>query len=58
MQLPSAIRNTKGHLNSRHMEVSQRQAHISQSISQVDREITAVEQVHMLTPKQSLVECE
>ncbi|XP_024862491.1 uncharacterized protein LOC108238987 [Kryptolebias marmoratus] len=44
-QIPSAIRSTMGHLTSRHMEASQWQAHVSQSVSQVDREIGAVEQV-------------
>ncbi|XP_037548897.1 tektin-B1-like [Nematolebias whitei] len=44
-QIPSAIRNTMSHLTSRHMEVGQWQAHISQRISQVDLEIAAVEQV-------------
>lgn len=46
MQIPSVIHNTMSHLTSRHMEVSQCQTHISQRISQVDREIAAVEQVH------------
>ncbi|XP_042290770.1 tektin-B1-like [Thunnus maccoyii] len=44
-RIPSATRSTMRHLSSRHNEVSQWQAQISESISQVDREITAVEQV-------------
>ncbi|XP_068432199.1 tektin-2-like [Clinocottus analis] len=44
-RFPSATRFTMRHLGSRHMEVSQWQAQISESIGQVDLEITAVEQV-------------
>ncbi|XP_072227224.1 tektin-B1-like [Leuresthes tenuis] len=50
-QVPSAIRNTMGHLTSRHMEVSQWQAFISESISRVDREIAAVEQVKVVAER-------
>ncbi|XP_029299563.1 LOW QUALITY PROTEIN: uncharacterized protein LOC115016036 [Cottoperca gobio] len=44
-RIPSATRSTMRHLNSRHIEVSQWQSQISESIGRVDREITAVEQV-------------
>ncbi|XP_054462525.1 uncharacterized protein LOC129097643 [Anoplopoma fimbria] len=44
-RIPSATRCTMRHLGSRHTEVSQWQAQISESIGQVDLEITAVEQV-------------
>ncbi|XP_051245962.1 uncharacterized protein LOC127357661 [Dicentrarchus labrax] len=44
-RIPSATRSSRRHLGSRHTEVSQWQAQISESIGRVDREITAVEQV-------------
>ncbi|KAM4539304.1 tektin-B1-like [Odontesthes bonariensis] len=40
-----------GHLSSRHMEVSQWQALISESIGRVDREIAAVEQVQVVAER-------
>ncbi|XP_070778247.1 tektin-B1-like [Enoplosus armatus] len=43
--IPSATSGTMRHLNSRHTEVSQWQAQISESIGRVDREIIAVELV-------------
>ncbi|TNN61440.1 Tektin-B1 [Liparis tanakae] len=44
-RFPSATRFTMKHLGSRHLEVSLWQTQISERISQVDLEITAVEQV-------------
>ncbi|XP_041822838.1 tektin-2-like isoform X2 [Melanotaenia boesemani] len=44
-QIPSVIHHTVGHLRSRLMEVSQWKTHISECISQVDQEISAVEQM-------------
>ncbi|XP_071355652.1 tektin-2-like [Trachinotus anak] len=44
-RIPSATRSTMRHLGSRHTEVSQWQAQISDSIGRVDREISAVELV-------------
>uniref|UniRef100_A0A8C4IZV1 Tektin n=1 Tax=Dicentrarchus labrax TaxID=13489 RepID=A0A8C4IZV1_DICLA len=44
-QIPSATRSTMRNLTSRHKEVSQWQAQISETIGQVDREIIALEQV-------------
>lgn len=48
-QIPSASRSTIRHLTSRHNEVSQWQAQISETIGQVDREIIALEQVKITT---------
>ncbi|XP_040909687.1 uncharacterized protein LOC121192176 [Toxotes jaculatrix] len=44
-RIPSAIRGTMRHLHSRHLEVSQWQAQISESIGRVDGEITAMDLV-------------
>ncbi|XP_022602814.1 uncharacterized protein LOC111223074 [Seriola dumerili] len=44
-RIPSATRSTMRHLSSRHTEVSQWQAQISESIGRVNREISAVELV-------------
>ncbi|XP_034747513.1 tektin-B1-like isoform X1 [Etheostoma cragini] len=44
-RIPSAARSTMRHLNTRHTEVSQWQAQIFGSIGQVDREISALEQM-------------
>ncbi|KAE8282012.1 Tektin-2 [Larimichthys crocea] len=44
-RIPSATRSTMRHLTTRHGEISQWQAQMSQSIGQVDREISAMEQV-------------
>ncbi|KAM4550730.1 tektin-2-like [Fundulus diaphanus] len=44
-RIPLAIRNTMGHLTSRHMEVSHWQALIYESIRRVEREVGCVEQV-------------
>ncbi|XP_070702970.1 tektin-B1-like [Pempheris klunzingeri] len=48
-RFPSATCCTMRHLNSRHTEVSQWQAQISESIGQVDREISAMELVKHTT---------
>ncbi|XP_051811957.1 uncharacterized protein LOC110956693 isoform X2 [Acanthochromis polyacanthus] len=48
-QIPSAVGSSMTNLSLRHMEVGQWQALISESIDQVDREITAVEQVKDVT---------
>lgn len=48
-QIPSAPYGSMTHLSSRHIEVNQWRALISQSINQVDREISAVEQVKDVT---------
>ncbi|XP_032392033.1 tektin-B1 isoform X2 [Etheostoma spectabile] len=44
-RIPSAARSTMRHLSTRHTEVSQWQAQIYGSIGQVDREISALEQM-------------
>lgn len=48
-RIPSAVRSTMTHLTSRHEEVSQWQAQISEIIGQVDQEITALEQLKSTT---------
>ncbi|XP_069032590.1 tektin-2-like [Embiotoca jacksoni] len=50
-QIPSLTRNTTRHFSSRHREVSQWQALVSDSIDRVEEEITAVEQA------KDLVDC-
>ncbi|XP_047461549.1 uncharacterized protein LOC125020252 [Mugil cephalus] len=50
-QIPCANRSVMSDLSSRYMEVSRWQSLISESISRVDREITAVEQVKDVTER-------